>query len=55
LINTSLKSVREKYKQKQIDFDAKTKEIFRRSNIDYTEITTDKDYIKPLMNLFKRR
>jgi len=54
-INTSLKSVREKYEQKQIDFDAKTKDIFRRSNIDYAEITTDKDYIKPLMNLFKRR
>lgn len=55
LINTSLKSVREKYAQKQIDFDAKAKDIFRRSNIDYTEIMTDQDYIKPLMNLFKRR
>ena len=54
-INTSSKLVREKYKRKQINFDVKTKDIFRRSNIDYTEIITDKDYIKPLMNLFKRR
>ena len=36
-------------------FDAKTKDLFRRANVDYAEITTDKDYIKPLMNLFKRR
>ena len=55
LINTSRKSVRENYKQKQIEFDTNAKDIFRRSNIDYTEIMTNEDYIKPLMNLFKRR
>jgi len=54
-INTSLKSVRSKYSKKQTEFNAKTKENFKRANIDYTEIKTDQDYIKPLMNLFKRR
>ena len=54
-VNTSLKSVRKKYAKKQDEFDAETKDLFRRSNIDYTEISTEKDYIKPLMNLFKRR
>lgn len=54
-VNTSLKSVRKKYSKKQAEFDAKTKDLFRRANVDYAEITTDKDYIKPLMNLFKRR
>jgi len=54
-INTSLKSVREKYKQKQLEFDKNVLEMFKRYNIDKAEISTDKDYIKPLMNLFKRR
>lgn len=54
-INTSFKWVREKYEKKQTEFDEKVKDIFRRSNVDYAEINTDKDYIKPLMNLFKRR
>lgn len=54
-INTSLKSVREKYKQQQLKFDQKVLEMFKRFNIDKAEISTDKDYIKPLMNLFKRR
>ncbi len=54
-VNTALKSVREKYKQKQLEFDQKTLEMFKRFNIDKAEISTDKDYIKPLMNLFKRR
>jgi len=54
-VNTALKSVREKYKKKQLEFDQKTLEMFKRFNIDKAEISTDKDYIKPLMNLFKRR
>ncbi|MGV6862514.1 MAG: DUF58 domain-containing protein [Putridiphycobacter sp.] len=54
-INTSLKSVREKYKNKQIYFDAEVSDMFKRFNIDHAEISTEKDYIKPLMNLFKRR
>ena len=54
-INTSFKSVRKKYAQKQIDFDAELKEMFRKSNIDYAEISTEADYVKPLINLFKRR
>jgi uncharacterized protein (DUF58 family) len=54
-INTSLKSVRRKYTAKQNNFDQDLKNPFRKSNIDFTTINTDQDYIKPLMNLFKRR
>lgn len=54
-INTSFKSVREKYAQKQIDFDNELQEVFRKSNVDYAEISTEQDYVKPLINLFKRR
>ncbi len=54
-VNTSLKSVRLKYQQNQIEFNTKLRETFRKSNVDFTEICTDKDYIKPMLNLFKRR
>lgn len=30
-------------------------DLFLRSGIDYTSIRTDEDYVKPLINLFKRR
>lgn len=31
------------------------KNTFRRCGVDYAEIATDDDYVKPLLNLFKRR
>jgi uncharacterized protein (DUF58 family) len=31
------------------------KNTFRRCGIDHTDIGTDQDYVKPLINLFKRR
>ncbi len=44
-----------KYAAKQDRFDQDLKNTFRKSNIDFTTIHTDQDYIKPLINLFKRR
>jgi len=32
-----------------------TRNTFSRCGVDYTEIGTDEDYVKPLINLFKRR
>ena len=54
-VNTSSKKAREKYIEKQNRFDENVKLTFRKLNIDYTEIRTNEDYIKPLMNLFERR
>lgn len=54
-VNTSSKKNRKKYHKNQLDLTENTKKIFNKSNIDFTEIKTDQDYIKPLMNLFKRR
>jgi uncharacterized protein (DUF58 family) len=54
-VNTSLKSVRKKYTAKQEKLDSHLKDTLKKSNIDYTEINTEEDYIKPLINLFKRR
>lgn len=54
-INTSSKRVREKYKQKNIQRNEAIRQLFTRSKTDFAEIYTDEGYIKPLMNLFKRR
>lgn len=55
LINTSLKNVRQKYALKQIEFDEKIDSLLKKSNVDFTDIYTGEDYVKPLINLFKRR
>ena len=54
-VNTLSKSAREAYRDKQQDFDYQIKQRFRKFNIDYAELKTNEDYIKPLMNLFERR
>lgn len=54
-VNTSSKKARETYREKQQDFDYQIKQEFRKFNIDYAELKTNQDYIKPLMNLFERR
>lgn len=54
-VNTSSKTVRIKYKQHAKERDENTRQLFMRSKTDYAEIFTDEGYIKPLMNLFKKR
>ncbi len=54
-INTSSKKARENYLQRQKRFDQQVRQTFRKLNVDYTELKTNQDYIKPLMNLFERR
>ena len=54
-VNTSSKRARSIYKKRQDKFDENVKQTFRRLNVDYAELKTNEDYIKPLMNLFERR
>lgn len=54
-VNTLSKSARLAYREKQQNFDNKIKQQFRKLNIDFAELKTNEDYIKPLMNLFERR
>lgn len=54
-INSSDKSIRQEYKIESLKRKAKLKNIFQKSGVDNTEIKTDENYVKPLMNLFKRR
>ena len=54
-VDTSDASVRAKYEDYYKNHEKKIKEIFARANVDTTKLYTGKDYVIPLMNLFKMR
>ena len=54
-INTSNKRVREQYYQNALAIEHNTSQIFKRAKVDNANLNTQTGYIKPLMNLFKKR
>ncbi|MCB9189343.1 MAG: DUF58 domain-containing protein [Flavobacteriales bacterium] len=54
-INTSSKKARTKWKAEAIARNKKLSNAFRKSGVDFVKIETNRPYIIPLMNLFKRR
>ncbi len=54
-VDTSSSNVRNNYKSWWIKKDKALNEIFLKYGIDSLKLKTDQDYVKPLMNLFKRR
>jgi len=54
-LDTSDKKVRDQYRKTWLKEQQKLKETFTKSGVDYTQICTDKDYVKPLLKLFKQR
>ena len=54
-IDTSSKSTRQRYNKWWYERQQKMTETLTRSRVDYTSITTDEDYVKALMALFRRR
>ena len=54
-VNTGSRSVRRKFQLEVQAHEDFLKSIFIRSGVDTTSITTDENYVRPLMNLFKRR
>ncbi len=54
-IDTSDKATRKQLQINQLKHEAELKDIFNKSGVDYTNIFTDEGYVKPLMNLFKKR
>jgi len=54
-INTSNKKNRTQYKANALKREKETEDIFKKAGVDFANIATDHDYIKPLMTLFKRR
>ena len=49
------KRSRKNYKALELERKVKLEKAFSRSGVDYTTISTDKDFVKPLMQLFDRR
>ena len=54
-IDSSNEHVRKQFEHNKSKFDNGLKEIFTKSGVDTTKIYTHENYIKPLMNLFKKR
>ena len=54
-VDTSNKQVRENYKKWWLQSTDYLHEVFKKSGVDRVSIRTDEDYVRPLMNLFKRR
>ena len=54
-VDTSSTKTRAIYKKWFIEKDNQIKRLFLKSGVDSARIRTDQDYVKPLINLFKRR
>ncbi len=54
-VDTSSEKVRENYSKWWHGHEAYLKSVFLKSGIDYATFSTDMDYVKPLVNLFKKR
>lgn len=54
-IDTSSKKNQEKYRKYWKDQYEQTSVAFKKAKVDWADIRTDQDYVKPLMNLFKHR
>lgn len=54
-IDTSSKKVRKDYKEWWADQYEQTASVFKKAKVDWADVRTDQDYVKPLMNLFKNR
>lgn len=55
LINTGSKRVRNHYAKQAAMHDLFLKDTFRKAGIDFASFQTGRDFVKPLMSLFKRR
>lgn len=54
-IDSNNRKTRERFADWWLHQQAELNDIFSRSGIDWVSIRTDEDYVKPLINLFKRR
>ena len=54
-VDTSSNYIRDTYRHSWRKRTEDLNEMLSKNGVDYTQISTDEDYVKPLMNLFKRR
>lgn len=54
-VDSGSKQFRHQYSVNRVKFDHQLRDLFNRSGIDATTVHTNESYVKPLMNLFKKR
>jgi uncharacterized protein (DUF58 family) len=54
-VDTTNRKVREQYASWWKQKDNELEELFKRTGVDFTELSTGEDYVKPLIKLFKKR
>ena len=54
-VNTSSQKVRDHYKIWWKQQEERVNDLLKKSGVDAVSIRTDQDYVRPLMNLFKKR
>jgi len=54
-VDTSDKEVRKNYKRNRDQKLKETEDLLRKSGIDYAHLYTNRSYVQPLMQLFKKR
>lgn len=54
-VDTSDKNFKKQLEINHLKFEAQLKDTFNKSGVDFTTIHTHEGYVKPLMNLFKKR
>lgn len=55
MIDTSNKKVREEYALNSKSYQKEVEDAFKKAGVDFTNIASGESYVKPLMNLFKKR
>jgi hypothetical protein len=54
-VDTSDKNLQKQLEINRLKFEENLKEVFNKSGVDFTSINTQDGYVKPLINLFKKR
>ncbi len=54
-VDTSDKKLQKQLEINRLKFEENLKEVFNKSGVDFTSINTQDGYVKPLINLFKKR
>ena len=54
-VNTGSRKLRKNYKINSLKEEDEIQELLRKSRVDFTSVNTDESYIKPLIDLFKKR
>ena len=54
-VDTSNKTIRKEFRKNYLSFEKNIKQTLQNSSVDHIDIKTGEDYVKPLINFFKKR